>query len=429
MKIYSAKLSDPGMSGKNNEDNCIISTFTLNDGDDAYFAVVADGIGGHNAGELASKIAVDKAQNEFSASDVADPQAAFRRIINEVNLAIYERAQGNPQFNGMGTTLALTLVANGELYAAGIGDSRVYRLTKEGKPIQVTLDHTWAQEAIDAKRLTPEQARRHPNRNVLKRYLGILPDVEVDDKVLRAPQPFREGDALVVCSDGLTDLVEGAEIQKIVGEYNAEGAAAQLIQLANQRGGHDNITAIVLKTTMNGAGPEAIPPPSQKSSPQRALVIAVMALLVLVVFGLIGYILVAQQNVLSGQQVNANSPTMTQLPPTAVPTNENNPTDTPSITEVVPIVNGNVTSTLVPTSTTIPTDTPTPIPPTRTRTRTATFTLTPTLTPTEAATPTQERQGGGNNGGGNNGGGNNNGGEPPLPKPTNCPIGPSGPSC
>lgn len=387
MKIYPGKLSDPGMSGKNNEDNLVINTLPLDNGESAYLAVVADGIGGHNAGEIASKMAVDTASDDFAESDLNDPLAAFARIIKDINTKIFDRAQNNPQFNGMGTTLAIALVRDNTLYAAGVGDSRIYLIPQNGKPIQVTLDHTWAQEAIDAKRLTPAQAKRHPNRNVLRRYLGILPEVEVDDKVIRKTQTLREGDSILLCSDGLTDLVQPEELGEIVNGNNPQDAAAKLIALANERGGHDNITAVILKTTETLAAAPIAAATQAKGGGNPVLLIAGV-LVALVVVALVAWVLFGQT--LLGAQTNVvGTPSVTpvQTQVIAAPTNAES---TPS-TVTAPVGNDSPTQTLVPTITPIPTSTFTLVPTRRPPTVTGTATvgvISPSITPGTPA-PTQ----------------------------------------
>jgi serine/threonine protein phosphatase PrpC len=218
-----------GMSGKNNEDRYAITSYQLNEDDltPVLFAVVADGIGGHRAGEVAAELAVDHITQAVAESDMHRPKKVLERAIHEASEAIADHAASTPEKKGMGATCACVLVLGDKLYIATVGDSRIY-LLREGRIQQLTTDHTWVQEAIEKNLLTPELAREHPNVHVIRRYLGSPDPPEVDfrlrlydseaDALAEGNQgmQIRPNDTLLICSDGLTDLVWNDEIAEII---------------------------------------------------------------------------------------------------------------------------------------------------------------------------------------------------------------------
>jgi protein phosphatase len=249
-----------GMTGKNNEDRYGITSFQLSEEDatPVLFAVVADGIGGHRAGEIAAELAVDHISQVVAESDGHRPKKILERAIHEASEAIADHAAATTEQKGMGATCACVLVIGDKLYTATVGDSRIY-LLREGRIQQLTTDHTWVQEAIEKNILTPQQAREHPNVHVIRRYLGSPDPPEVDfrlrlfdseaDALAEGNQgtQIRPGDTYLLCSDGLTDLVWNDEIAEAIRSKTSPRAAAQtLIETANQRGGHDNITIILI---------------------------------------------------------------------------------------------------------------------------------------------------------------------------------------
>ena len=252
--------SHPGMSGKNNEDRFAITSFQLSEEDPTpvLFAVVADGIGGHRAGEVAAELAVDHISQFVSESDAHRPKKILERAIHEASEAIADHAAASAEQKGMGATCACVWVIGDKLYTATVGDSRIY-LLREGRIQQLTTDHTWVQEAIEKNILTPQEAREHPNVHVIRRYLGSPDPPEVDfrlrlydseaDALADSNQgtQIRPGDTFLICSDGLTDLVWNDEIAEIIrSKSNPKAATQELIETANQRGGHDNITIILI---------------------------------------------------------------------------------------------------------------------------------------------------------------------------------------
>lgn len=251
-------LTHPGMRGKNNEDRYGVSAFRMEDADrtPALLAVLCDGIGGHRAGEVAAEIAV----NRISASVAVNgeslaPVSVLQAAVQSASQAIYSQAQANHHQEGMGATCACAFIVGRRLYLTNVGDSRAY-LVRSGGIHQLTTDHTWIQEAIEKGVLTPEQAEGHPNTHVIRRFLGSPQPPEADlrlhvtggenDQAAIANQGMvlKDGDLLLLCSDGLTDLVEDEEIASALNHHTLHDAAEELIQLANARGGHDNITLI-----------------------------------------------------------------------------------------------------------------------------------------------------------------------------------------
>jgi len=255
-----------GMTGKNNEDRYAVSSFQLNEEDIALpvlFAVVADGIGGHRAGEVAAELAVNHISQEIAASDAHNPRAILETSIHNASQAIVSHAAAAIERHGMGATCACVWIIGDQLYTASIGDSRIY-LLREGRIQQITTDHSWVQEAIERGMITPEMAHEHPNYHVIRRYLGSPEPPEVDfrlrlyegeaDALAEANQGMRlcPGDTLLLCTDGLTDLVRNDEIAEIIrSKDNPKLAAQTLVSTANRRGGHDNTTVILISVPRN----------------------------------------------------------------------------------------------------------------------------------------------------------------------------------
>lgn len=246
--------------------------------------VVADGIGGKSAGEHASLLAVDTIREIVTSQSESPASQRLNEAILRANLAIYEASVSDPTLKGMGTTVVVAALVGSRLYVAHAGDSRAY-LVRDDEIFRLTLDHTWAQEAIDSGRLTEREAAEHPNRNVIKRYLGIQPDVEVDLRVVDVlPAAGREfveyvvmvpGDRLLLCSDGLSDLVPDRKIRDEVRRHPPQVAADRLVRQANRRGGHDNITIVTL------ALPGLARAADRRSGRVIALVVAALLLLLL----------------------------------------------------------------------------------------------------------------------------------------------------
>lgn len=251
-----AAQSHPGESGKNNEDAFSVSSYVLEVGKvPSLLAVVADGIGGHQAGEVAAQLAVETLVQRVAGSTGREPLAVLRAAVVEAGRAIQRAASTSPDHAGMGSTIAVAWEIGGKLYTVSVGDSRIY-LLRGADLYRLTIDHTWIQEALDHGIITPEEARNHPHAHVLRRHLGGAQDPRPDLRLrLRADEsdarsqanqglPLRVDDRILVCSDGLTDLVTDAEIHSILGAHPPSVATQTLVDLARSRGGHDNITII-----------------------------------------------------------------------------------------------------------------------------------------------------------------------------------------
>jgi PPM family protein phosphatase len=249
-----------GMTGKHNEDRYAVASFVLdkNDRMPVLLAVLSDGIGGHRAGEVAAELAVNHMMQAVAHSDGRHIRQTIEQAVTEASEAIAAHSASNQNLKGMGATCATAWIVGDKLYTASVGDSRIY-LMRGGRIQQVTVDHTWVQEAIDKGIITPEAAREHPNVHVIRRYLGSPtppdPDFRLklfndeDDEHAENNQGLQllPNDALLLCSDGLTDLVWNDEILEIVrAKSSLKEAARSLIELANSRGGHDNITVVLI---------------------------------------------------------------------------------------------------------------------------------------------------------------------------------------
>jgi protein phosphatase len=250
LRIEVAGQTDVGRKRSHNEDNfAIFSEFGL--------YIVADGMGGHASGEVASKMAIDT-MKEFFAATSEDPERTWpykmdrskgyeeNRLITGIklaNLRIYESAQRDPRQRGMGTTIVTMFAVEDGVYVAHVGDSRGYRI-RDGKIEQLTEDHSLLNDYIKMKRLTPEEIANFPHKNVIVRALGMKDTVKVDT---RFEQP-RAGDTYVLCSDGLSGPVTDPDMLDIVSNStDLKTAASRLIQRANEHGGPDNITCVLAR--------------------------------------------------------------------------------------------------------------------------------------------------------------------------------------
>lgn len=205
-------------------------------------AVVCDGMGGHEAGEIASRLAIE-AFVRCAAKVDGDPAAHLVRCVEAANLAVYEAAQKQSRLAGMGTTCTGLLVRGGAAYCAHVGDSRCY-LVRGGELFVMTEDHSAVMDLVRKGVLTMAEARRHPDKNVISRALGSQRRVAVSSW----PQPLvlRPGDRFLVCSDGLHDMVDDDELRQALVTHDAQEACDALVLLARERGGYDNISVAVL---------------------------------------------------------------------------------------------------------------------------------------------------------------------------------------
>jgi serine/threonine protein phosphatase PrpC len=235
MRLHVAKQTDPGSVRTNNED--------------AYFAepplvAVADGVGGHNAGEVASAIAID-VLSEWMPTLERDGAEKLRDAASDAHRRIYARAQQERELHGMATTLTAAWIERGTCTIAHVGDSRAY-LLRGGELRQLTEDHSWVAEMVRRGRITPEEAYEHPWRNLVVQALGGQPDVAIEMLSVE----LRVGDRLVLASDGLSDMLRPEELTQILGEHDdAEVACRTLVARAKNAGGADNITVVLVDVT------------------------------------------------------------------------------------------------------------------------------------------------------------------------------------
>ena len=249
-KIRSIALTDTGKVREHNED-------TIGEEPDIGLFVLADGMGGYNAGEVASGIAVKTIMNlvreAYSVQDLQGvdretglmrPSIILRDAILRANKIIHQTSKTQPQCEGMGTTVVAVLFYNNRVITAHVGDSRIYRLRSD-RFEQLTLDHSLLQELVDRGFYSQEEAARSTNKNYVTRALGVEPSVEVEVR----EHPVQRGDHYVLCSDGLSDMVEDEDIHLTISTFNdnLETVAKQLVQLSNEHGGRDNISVVVMQ--------------------------------------------------------------------------------------------------------------------------------------------------------------------------------------
>jgi protein phosphatase len=247
MRITSCGITDVGLKRGHNEDNYLIN-------EELNLFVVADGMGGHAGGEYASAICVNTVEEVVTSMEMnGDPPAEsddpvevsrekLRYAIQLAGRRIFEKATEMPEYHGMGTTAVVLLVDAGNAIVAHVGDSRLYMM-RDGRIEQLTDDHSLVYQKVKEGLITPEQARTHRMRNVITRSLGYQEEVEVDVQV----RAVRRGDRFLLCSDGLCGALELHEIGEAIENNGPQDAARRLVELACERGGEDNITAVVAR--------------------------------------------------------------------------------------------------------------------------------------------------------------------------------------
>jgi serine/threonine protein phosphatase PrpC len=241
LKLVAAGVTDVGRVRDGNEDDFLVDARTS-------LVAVADGMGGHRGGEVASATALEALRAAVASGE------PIRDAIAVANDAVLEKSVSDQQLHGMGTTVtAGTLARGGTLLVGHVGDSRAY-LVRDGQMSQITNDHSLVEEMVRGGELTPEQAEVHPQRSIITRALGIDPEIDVDVY----PVELRDGDRVLLCSDGLTTMVRQDEIAGILSrEHDPERAAQVLVDAANAAGGEDNVTALVVEVVEDDAAPAA----------------------------------------------------------------------------------------------------------------------------------------------------------------------------
>jgi protein phosphatase len=246
-----ATATHSGMVRSHNEDSIAADA-------EIGLAVLADGMGGYNAGEVASGVAVAMISEEMkkllgsTGAETCGAEDLLSREVARANATIYQAAQSQPDYSGMGTTLVVALWYDNKMVVGHVGDSRLYRLRGETFE-QVTRDHSLLQEQIDSGMLTREQARFSRNKNLVTRAVGINAEVETEVHTY----PVQPGDIYLLCSDGLSDMVTDEDIQLTLSslQANLSLAAEQLVQQANDNGGRDNISVILVRVSKDFAAP------------------------------------------------------------------------------------------------------------------------------------------------------------------------------
>jgi protein phosphatase len=238
--------SDIGCLRKNNEDSFGYWE-PEEDGDFARqgrLAVVADGMGGYEGGQEASRLAVDTLVEKYAAYDGDDPRQALVEGLQAAHEEIRRYGTVHPELQGMGTTCTAAAIVGDALHYVHVGDTRLY-LIRDGRITQVTRDHSYVGRLVEAGMISRSEAERHPQRNILTAALGTAPELFMDAP--GSPEKLRRDDVIVICSDGLWGQVQDEEILDAVKKHTVEDAGRDLIELARQRGGPDNITVNILR--------------------------------------------------------------------------------------------------------------------------------------------------------------------------------------
>ena len=239
LQIFSK--TDRGRVRTDNQDAYFAGKIT----DDSVFAVVCDGMGGANAGNVASELAVRHISEYVIRSyrdgmDMTDTEKTLKNAIVSANISLYDKAVNNAELAGMGTTAVAAFVKDGTAVIAHVGDSRIYLVNGEIK--QLTRDHSVVQSLIESGKITPEDAKVHPRKNVITRALGAEEDVAVDSDCIN----LSDGDTLLLCSDGLTNFLDDKDILTVFQNNDISAVAERLVETANENGGGDNITVVTV---------------------------------------------------------------------------------------------------------------------------------------------------------------------------------------
>lgn len=239
MQSYS--ITDKGQVRSMNQDYVFDSISPV--GNLPNLFVVADGMGGHKAGDLASRYCVERLRLNVENSSLTTPVSILSEAIEKANLAVYEKAGESIDYEGMGTTLVAAVVFNATLYVANVGDSRLYLISDYIR--QITQDHSWVEEMVRKGELREEETRFHPNKNIITRAIGTSPGVEADFFEIK----LYPGNRLLLCSDGLSNMLDNEEIFDIAKnkEEALETIGRRLIGKANENGGKDNISVVLVQ--------------------------------------------------------------------------------------------------------------------------------------------------------------------------------------
>lgn len=253
IRTHTAALTDVGRRRTGNEDSHRVWVAEGEPGTHAadLLLIVCDGMGGSNAGEVASRIAADVVLQHLVEAPADDTATALAHAVHAANAEVWEQGRSRSDLSGMGTTCTVLALKGEQVLVAHVGDSRAY-LVRAHQARQITTDHSLVAQLVARGQLTADEARTDPRRNVVTRSVGVAPDIEVD--VVAVGEPLRHGDTLVVCSDGLHGQMSDAEIAALAEGDSLEDACRDLVALANERGGPDNITVALLRVERSEAG-------------------------------------------------------------------------------------------------------------------------------------------------------------------------------
>jgi serine/threonine protein phosphatase PrpC len=276
-----AGLSDRGVKRDHNEDSWSAPPRDLAPSQLAIkgqLYVVADGVGGHQAGDVASKMAVNLIQQHYYTDPSLDVTASLTAAIQAASKQIDQEAAARPERRGMSTTVTAVVLRGSELTVANVGDSRTY-LIQDGRVHQITADHSWVEEQVRSGIITRDEAARHPHRNIITRSLGVNRELDIDVFV----EEVKPGDSVLLCSDGLSNMVTDQEIGSTVSQgWMAETAVNELVDLTKQRGAPDNVTAVLINIVRRAQG----------SAGRLMVTVGIVGVLVILTLGLVLGILV-----------------------------------------------------------------------------------------------------------------------------------------
>lgn len=242
MKTFS--ITDIGKRREMNQDYLYTSEEPV--GNLPNLFIVADGMGGHNAGDYASKYTVDTIVDTIRQSKFTEPVAIIEQAVQKANSNLIEQSNENEDMKGMGTTIVLLTIFDSHLYIANVGDSRLYVVNQEIR--QITKDHSLVEEMVRMGEMDKEVAKDHPDKNIITRAIGATIDVSIDFFELE----ISEEDNILMCSDGLTNMIEDEDIRDIIrGQRDIAEKAQKLVETANRNGGKDNITVVVIEPFSN----------------------------------------------------------------------------------------------------------------------------------------------------------------------------------
>lgn len=243
--IKTFSLTDVGRQRKLNQDYVFTSEMPV--GNLPNLFIVADGMGGHRAGDFASKYAVETVINEVAVAEEKDPVELLRSAMSRANERVHQKASLEEKYYGMGTTMVACVIEDDKLLAANVGDSRLYVMNKEIE--QITRDHSLVEEMVQMGGIDRASARSHPDKNLITRAIGVQETIEIDFFQVE----LKEGDIILMCSDGLTNMLEDEDIRMILaGQRDIVEKAEELVKAANENGGMDNIAVILIKPCMEG---------------------------------------------------------------------------------------------------------------------------------------------------------------------------------